>query len=123
MYDDKELMMIYENIMLRKAKTIDLNKLDYMKLLMCLYCGDIFNLQMHDKKCGCGKTHGKYTDHLNAEYEGNAQPIGIANGSFSQSMQIQKVENKRPKKKDECCKGVEFTAFFIPESATSICKL
>jgi len=91
-----------------------------MKLLACRKCGDIFNLTRKIKKCGCGETVGRYIDELNAEISGDCQPIGFANGSFRASFLIQQVEDKTPKKKDECCKGVEFTAFFIPASATSI---
>lgn len=94
-----------------------------MKLLMCLSCGDIFNLSKKDKQCTCGETKGKYIDNLNAEIEGNCQPIGFANGSFRTALIIQGVEDERQKKKSECCKGVEFTAFFIPKSATSINKI
>lgn len=109
--------------MLRKAKFITLKKLDYMKLLMCLKCGDIFNLSRKEKKCGCGETAGLYVDELNAEISGNCQPIGFANGSFTQSIKVQRLEDKKPKRKDECCKGIEFTAFFIPETATSINRI
>lgn len=96
-----------------------------MKLLMCLDCGDVFNLSKKEKQCGCGKTKGRYIDNLNAEYEGNSQPIGFANGSFRQAFQLQRIENelREPKRNNECCKGVEFTAFFIPYAATSLCKI
>jgi len=94
-----------------------------MKLLVCRKCNDIFNLSRKDKKCSCGETGGKYVDELNAEIFGDCQPIGIANGSFRQAYQIQKYEDSLPKKKDECCKGVEFTAFFIPKSATSVLRI
>lgn len=94
-----------------------------MKLLYCLDCGDLFNLTSKDKACGCGKTKGKYIDNLNAEYEGNAQPIGIANGSFRTAYLIQGEEDKIKKPKNECCKGVEFDAFFIPKQATSLNKI
>ena len=93
-----------------------------MKLHMCLECMDVFSLSHKEKVCGCGNTKGRYIDNLNAEYSGNAQPIGFANGSFRQSFQLQKIEDKTPKRKNECCKGVEFTAFFIPKSATSLTK-
>lgn len=122
MQDYKDLMLIYEEIMLKKAKTISLENLNYMKLLICLKCGDIFNLSKKEKSCGCGETKGVYIDELNAEISGNCQPIGIANGSFSQSIKIQRIEDKKPKQKGECCKGVEFVAFFIPKSATSIVR-
>jgi len=94
-----------------------------MKLLMCLKCGDVFNLTRNDKRCGCGETSGKYIDNLNADISGNCQPIGFANGSFRTSIMIQRIEDEKPKKKNECCKGVEFIAFFIPESATSINRI
>ena len=90
---------------------------------MCLNCMDIFSLSREEKVCSCGQTKGRYTDNLNAEYSGNGQPIGIANGSFRQSLLVQRYEDTKPKKMGECCKGVEFTAFFIPKSATSINKI
>lgn len=123
MFEDKELMLMYEEIMLRKAKMISLKNLDYMKLLMCLKCGDIFSLSRKEKTCGCGETKGLYVDELNAEISGECQPIGIANGSFSEAIKVQRIENKKPKRKDECCKGIEFTSFFIPETATSISRV
>lgn len=91
-----------------------------MKLLYCYKCGDIFNLTFKEKSCGCGETKGQYIDELNAHISGQCQPIGIANGSFRTAHTIQKVEDQRKKAKNDCCKGIEFTAFFIPEAATSI---
>jgi hypothetical protein len=93
-----------------------------MKLLMCLDCGDIFNLTYKDKSCGCGKTHGRYIDSLNAEYSGHAQAIGFNNKSFKIAYQLQKIEDKH-QKKPTCCEGVTFEAFFIPEAATSLNKI
>jgi len=84
---------------------------------------DIFNLSLKEKVCSCGKVKGKYIDNLNAEYSGNAQPIGFSNGSFMQSYKVQKYNDTKPQKAGECCKGVEFTAFFIPKSATSLIKI
>ena len=94
-----------------------------MKLLYCLNCGDLFNLAMKEKSCGCGKTKGRYVDNLNAQYEGKTQPVGISNGSFRHAFIIQQEEDKVKKAKNECCKGVEFTAFFIPKAATSLEKI
>lgn len=91
-----------------------------MKLLLCLKCADIFSLSRKEKYCGCGETSGKYIDDLNAEISGDCQPIGFSNGSFRSSLLLQRHEDKTIKNKSECCKGVEFTAFFIPKSATSI---
>jgi len=120
---DQSFNMIMEDILRRKATYFNFKGEKIMKLLLCLDCGDIFNLTAKEKKCGCGKTSGRYIDDLNAEYEGNAQPIGFSNGSFIEAIKVQRIENKKVKPKNECCKGVEFTAFFIPDAATSICKL
>jgi predicted nucleic acid-binding Zn-ribbon protein len=94
-----------------------------MKLLACIDCGDIFNLTSKEKSCSCGKTKGRYINDIDAEYEGNAQPIGFSNPSFRTSLIIQRQEDKMPKPKNECCKGVEFTAFFIPKAATTLTKI
>lgn len=94
-----------------------------MKLLMCLKCGDIFNLTRREKKCSCGKTKGLYINNLDAEYSGEAQAIGISNPSFRQAYLIQQLEDEVKKPLSECCKGVEFTAFFIPKQATTLTKV
>lgn len=120
---DFDYNLMIEEILQRKAKYFIIGKTEIMKLLMCLECADIFSLSKKEKVCGCGKTKGRYIDNLNAEYSGNAQPIGFANGSFMEAIKVQRIENKKPKAKNECCKGVEFTAFFIPDSATSIEKI
>lgn len=92
-----------------------------MKLIVCIKCGDIFNLTIKEKTCSCGKSSGKYIDDLNAEISGDCEPIGFANNTFSHAYKIQKIENKNyDGNKNTCCKGVEFTAFFIPEWATSV---
>ena len=81
---------------------------------------DIFNLTITEKTCSCGKSSGKYIDNLNAEIKGNCKGIGFANNKFKMAYQIQKIEDDAQKGKPTCCDGIEFTAFFIPESATSI---
>ena len=81
---------------------------------------DVFNLTMTEKTCSCGKSSGQYIDNLNAEIKGNCQGIGFANNKFKIAYQMQKMEDDAQKGKPSCCAGVEFTAFFIPESATSI---
>lgn len=92
-----------------------------MKLLVCVECGDIFNLTEREKVCGCGKSKGRYVDNLNAEISGTCEPIGFANNSFGRSYRLQQIENKHYKgDKDTCCNGVEFTAFFIPVWAKSV---
>lgn len=121
--EEEKLWEMVLDILKDKAKFFTFKNVDIMKLLMCLDCGDVFNLTMKVKTCGCGKTMGQYIDNLNAEYSGNCQPIGFSNGSFRDAIKVQRVENKKTKPKNECCKGVEFTAFFIPNAASSLCKL
>lgn len=82
----------------------------------------IFNLTRKIKTCNCGKSKGLYIDNLNAEYEGNCRMIGFANGSFRQAFSMQELKDKKLVNKNECCKGTEFEAFFIPKNATSINK-
>ena len=96
-----------------------------MKLLMCLKCSDIFNLTHKEKTCGCGEVKGKYVDDLNAEYSGDASPIGFANSSFIKAYKMQKVEDHAQKEmgKKICCDGVPFKAFFISTESTSIHKI
>lgn len=53
-----------------------------MKLLLCLKCNGVINLQKHLKRCPCGTVEGKYTDGENAEYSGKAIPFAIDNHSF-----------------------------------------
>jgi hypothetical protein len=96
-----------------------------MKLLMCLECGDIFNLDKINKICSCGKTSGKYINDLDAEIKGKCKAIGFSNKTFVKAFQLQKIEDDAQAKinKPVCCNGQEFTAFFIPESATSIKRI
>lgn len=95
-----------------------------MKLLLCLDCGDIFNLGMPIKTCSCGKTSGKYVDELNVQIKGNCKVIGFNNNSFRRAHELQKIEDKHSKINTLiCCQGQNFEAFFIPENATSIKRI
>ncbi len=95
-----------------------------MKLLLCLKCSDIFPLiPGRDKSCHCGLTSGENIDGLNVEISGPCIPIGFKNSSFIQSLKMQIIENKHQLDKPTCCDGVDFTAFFIHESATSVKRL
>lgn len=94
-----------------------------MKLLICLKCGDIFSLSHKEKSCGCGRTKGQYIDELNAEISGPCKGIGFANQSFRFAYTVQKVEDAQEGRKPDCCRGVEFDAFFIPEVATSVRRI
>lgn len=92
-----------------------------MKLLLCLECSDIFLLTREERKCKCEKTKGRYVGDLNAEIEGNCEPIGFANSSFIGALKMQRMENKHQKDtKNVCCEGQEFKAFIIPAWAKSI---
>ena len=84
-----------------------------MKLLLCTECKDIFNLSMEQKICSCGKTKGQYIDHLNAEYEGPAVPLGFANFSFYHAVKKQPEEGF----------GKEFTAFVIEKQCPTFVKI
>lgn len=84
-----------------------------MKLLLCLECNDMFNLDLKVKMCSCGKTKGQYIDNLYAIYEGDsAMPIGISNPSLKEAIINQPDKGL----------GKEFTAFTIPRSCPTFIK-
>ena len=84
-----------------------------MKLLMCLNCNDIFNLNLEEKKCRCGLTIGKYTDQLHAVYSGEyAIPLGLTNSSLIKAIQNQPTNGL----------GELFTAFVIPKECPTFVK-
>ncbi len=68
-----------------------------MKLLLCLKCGDIFNLTMAEKQCSCKQTLGKYINRIDVKITGNCKVIGFANTSFIEAIQIQEIEDKAQK--------------------------
>lgn len=93
-----------------------------MKLLLCLKCSDIFSLRTDaERSCVCGKTKGKYIDNLNTEISGPCMPIGFKNSSFIDSLKMQRIENKH-QQDPTCCPGVDFVAFFIHDSASSVTR-
>jgi hypothetical protein len=84
-----------------------------VKLLLCLKCNDIFNLDYEEKRCKCGQTKGKYLDTFNAIYEGEkAIPLGFANFSFANAIRNQPSEGL----------GERFTAFTIPKVCPTFVK-
>lgn len=83
-----------------------------MKLLLCIECSDVFSLTYDEKKCGCGKTSGKYVDKLNATYSGSAIPLGFNNRSLIDSV----VEYHKTGK------GIDFTAFVIGSDCRTFIK-
>lgn len=84
-----------------------------MKLLLCLACEDIFNLDYQEKSCSCGLTKGKYNDHRNAVYSGkHAVPLAIDNVTFIDAIRNQPKEGL----------GRHFTAIVIPEKCPTFIK-
>ncbi|EOR25791.1 MULTISPECIES: hypothetical protein [Bacillaceae] len=84
-----------------------------MKLLMCLECNDIFNLDLSEKSCSCGRSKGKYINQQLAEYTGEfALPLGFTNSSLIQAIKHQPNEGM----------GKEFTAFVIPKNCETFFK-
>jgi len=95
-----------------------------MKLLLCVECSDIFSLRHDERRCLCGKSHGRYVDDLNAEIGGPSMPIGFSNQSFIAAIQMQRIEDKHEIGREPgCCKGVDFKAFMIPATATSVKRI
>ena len=94
-----------------------------MKLLICLECGDVFNLTKVNKTCSCGNTCGICIDDLDVEIKGNCKAIGFVNSSFTSAYWMQKMDDDTQKETDSCCSGVEFKAFFIPEAAKSVRRI
>ena len=91
-----------------------------MKLVLCLKCEDIFNLQLHEKTCSCGNVTAFYLkDGLHANIivkeEKTAIPIGFNNISFLSQLIRQQLKANHDQKK-----GDEFEAFFIPLLASTI---
>jgi len=83
-----------------------------VKLLLCKTCGDVFNLQLHTKSCGCGLVSGKYIDNLYAEYS-NGIPIGFNNPSLAKAL----------KNQPESGMGERFEAFIIPKECPTMLNL
>jgi len=53
-----------------------------MKLLFCKNCGHVFSLNGDKRDCPCGECGGYYVDGINAQWWGNAVPLGISNQSL-----------------------------------------
>jgi hypothetical protein len=84
-----------------------------MKLLLCMECDSIFNLEYYEKTCVCGKVSGKYIDKVNAVYSGDsAIPLAFANHSFGDAIR------NRPDRG----LGRRFEAFVVPKECSSFVK-
>lgn len=82
-----------------------------MKLLVCIKCNDVFNLNYEKKTCSCEQSWGKYfSDGLHAEYGGPCLPLGFANGSFETALLNQPEKSW----------GKDFTAFVIQKECDTM---
>lgn len=84
-----------------------------MKLVWCIECNDLFNLDNHPKTCSCGKCGGRYLGKLNAEYWGKAIPVGFDNVTMALAVKFQPEEGR----------GSRFDAFIIPKKCPTLKKI
>lgn len=98
-----------------------------MKLLLCITCNEIFNLSKTYRECKGGHTGGLYINDLNAQYWGPKDKsfiLGFANNTLVSAIRSQINEgDQKPKyipAYGNVSPGREFTAFIIPDSASSI---
>ena len=95
---------------------------DEMKLLACMKCNAIFNLEQDWKACPCGETGGRYLeDSLHAEYFGNALPLAFANRPFLIAIAAAQVAQtaKAPLHPE----GPDFEAWVIPWDSPRMKKI
>lgn len=100
-----------------------------MKLLLCARCNEVFNLSHDYKECKGGHGGGQYVDDLNAKVWGDPNLIfilGFANSSLISAVRSQLQDGDLPANFGYggkiVSKGRDFTAFVIPDSATSIIR-
>lgn len=98
-----------------------------MKIICCVKCNQIFNLGFDYQECRGGHGGGQYTDAINAQIWGNREEIfvlGFANSTFIDALRAQIKDGDQtgmmPYGGGFERKGRDFTAFIIPESASSI---
>ncbi len=100
-----------------------------MKLLVCFKCNDVISLSTEGRRhCRCKASSGGYdADFLNAYYSGPSLLLGFANGSFTQALRDQLIKGDDGLESmggfgvyADQLKGRDFTAFVIPEGASSI---
>jgi hypothetical protein len=98
-----------------------------MKLILCSPCNQIFNLSHTYTECKGAHGGGQYVDDINAKVWGPREKIfvlGFANGSLVEALRAQldtgDSTEKMPYAGRMETKGRDFTAFIIPESASSV---
>lgn len=85
-----------------------------MKLIFCRSCSDLIRLResIFEQWCKCGASSGRYIDHINAIYSGEAIPLGLLNNEL-----VAAIENQ-----PESGQGKVFTAFVIPKQCPTFKK-
>lgn len=101
-----------------------------MKLLCCIKCNEVFNLYFDYKECKGGHGGGQYIDRINTKVWGKPNEIfvlGFANSDFVRALQDQiNIGDRAPEYMPGyglTPPGREFTAFVIPDAATSIIRV
>lgn len=101
-----------------------------MKLVCCIKCNQVFNLWYDYQECRGGHGGGQYVDRLNAKVWGDPTEIfvlGFANTSFIRALREQlnfgDQEAEFMPGYGVTPKGREFTAFVIPDAATSVVRV
>jgi len=84
-----------------------------MKLILCPHCQDVRKLDKILTTCKCGKSYGRYLDDLNAEYSGDAIPLGFSNSSLLSAIKHRPGQGN----------GAIFTAFVIPKQCSTYKKV
>ncbi len=84
-----------------------------MKLLFCLNCEDVMNLNLKEKSCSCGESGGKYIDNLNAIYWGDCKPLGFINSDFKTALVHQPNQGE----------GKRFVSFVIPKRCPTMKRI
>lgn len=98
-----------------------------MKLLLCTTCSEVFSLSKTYRECRGSHTGGLYINNLDAQYWGpkdKAFILGFANNSLVGALRSQINEGDQKPKYipgyGNVSPGREFTAFIIPDSASSL---
>jgi hypothetical protein len=101
-----------------------------VKLILCSPCNQIFNLSHTYTECKGAHGGGQYVDNINAKVWGSREKIfvlGFANGSLVSALREQlntgDSTEKMPYAGRMETKGRDFTAFVIPESASSVTRV
>lgn len=100
-----------------------------MKLLCCVSCNQVFSLAYEYQECRGGHGGGQYIDNVNARIWGPGNRIfilGFANSTFISALRAQLEQGDSTEMFDYAGeytpKGRDFTAFVIPDAASSVVR-